>query len=203
MAKYDEIETGLGTYHAVYERDESGAWNVHVEEAPICHTWGNTIAQARERVRDALGLLYDDADAAEIVDRVMLDAKAERALKLARTKREAAEKAEKAAAQARVRFLREAFAAELGTPDVAAILGVTRQRVHSLAKAEGLEAPPSQGRRTTRTRRKKVAAKKARRKAAAKQKSSRAGGGVTIRSGGGVPGGRRKKAAGGSKKKTG
>jgi predicted RNase H-like HicB family nuclease len=66
------LGAGLGRYSAVYERDESGVWTVHVPEVPGCHTWGETLRQARSNVRDALSLWVDDADTAELVDSVEL-----------------------------------------------------------------------------------------------------------------------------------
>jgi predicted RNase H-like HicB family nuclease len=68
----DNLGAGLGRYTAVYKRDESGAWTVHVSEVPGCHTWGETLRQARSNVRDALSLWVDDADTAELVDSVEL-----------------------------------------------------------------------------------------------------------------------------------
>jgi predicted RNase H-like HicB family nuclease len=57
-------------YTAVYEQDPDGTWIVHVPEVAGCHTQGRTIDQARERIREALGLWVDNAESAEIVDDV-------------------------------------------------------------------------------------------------------------------------------------
>jgi DNA-binding NarL/FixJ family response regulator/predicted RNase H-like HicB family nuclease len=68
----ESLEAGRGRYTCVYERDESGAWIVHVEEVPGCHTWGETLRQARGNLRDALSLWVDDAETAELDERINL-----------------------------------------------------------------------------------------------------------------------------------
>ena len=59
-------------YNAVYEYDgDSDAWLVRVDGVAGCHTYGATLNEARERIREALGLFVDDADSAEIIDTVL------------------------------------------------------------------------------------------------------------------------------------
>ena len=53
------------TYTVTYERDERGLWVAHVKGIAGCHTQGRTLAQARERIREAL-MLFDD-DAAKVI----------------------------------------------------------------------------------------------------------------------------------------
>lgn len=82
------------TYTVVYERDENGLWVARVKGVPGCHTQGRTIAQARGRIREALGLFDPHADAAQLRDRVRLPgglARLVAAQRSARSKREAAE----------------------------------------------------------------------------------------------------------------
>ena len=55
-------------YRAVYDRDADGRWNVEIPEVASCYTYGRTIAQARARIREALGLYVQDAEHATIVD---------------------------------------------------------------------------------------------------------------------------------------
>ncbi len=45
-----------------YERDETGACTVNAPAIHGCRTYGRTIEQARERVRQALSLFASDAE---------------------------------------------------------------------------------------------------------------------------------------------
>jgi predicted RNase H-like HicB family nuclease len=65
-------------YEVVYERDEKGLWMAHVPDVPGCHTQGRTIAQARERIREALSLFDERAGQARLEDRVRLPSNLER-----------------------------------------------------------------------------------------------------------------------------
>jgi predicted RNase H-like HicB family nuclease len=56
------------TYQAVYERDEKGLWAAHIKAVAEYHTRGRTIAQARERVREALRLFDGLAEQACLLD---------------------------------------------------------------------------------------------------------------------------------------
>ena len=47
-----------------YERDERGFWVADVVGISGCHSQGRSIAQARARIREALGLFVEDAEAA-------------------------------------------------------------------------------------------------------------------------------------------
>lgn len=84
------------SYTVVYERDENELWVARVKGVPGCHTQGRTIAQARERIREALGLFDPHANAARIRDDVRLPASLARlvaAQRSAKSKREAVEAA--------------------------------------------------------------------------------------------------------------
>lgn len=43
------------TYRIILEPDEGG-YHAYVPALPGCHTWGKTIAEAREMVRDAINV---------------------------------------------------------------------------------------------------------------------------------------------------
>ena len=66
-------------YRAVYDRDADGRWNVEIQDVAGCYTYGRTIAQARERIREALGLYVQNAEHATIVDDIRLPARAREA----------------------------------------------------------------------------------------------------------------------------
>lgn len=125
---------------------EPGWWTVTIPEVPGCLSQGRGIAQARERVREALGLFRDDADDVEIVDDVRVPAAA-RSLIAAVKKANAA--AVKAATEASVRT-REAVqalsGAGLSTRDAGAALGLSQARVAQLLR-EAKKRPAKRGRR--------------------------------------------------------
>ena len=56
-------------YTAVYEHDGS-MWFVRVEGVEGCHSQGRTIAEARERIREALGLCAPGADLAQLNEEI-------------------------------------------------------------------------------------------------------------------------------------
>ena len=60
------------TYTVTYKRDEKGLWVARVKGIASCHTQGRTLAQARERIREALALFDDDAVKAILEDDVRL-----------------------------------------------------------------------------------------------------------------------------------
>ncbi len=129
------------SYTVRYERDEAGWWVAQVKEAPAAITQGRTIAEARRRIREALGLALDDDAAArrvELKDEVKLPADAQRALRQARAARArlAAEskKAQNTTAKA-VRTLLKGM--HLSVRDAGELIGISPQRVHQLAHENG------------------------------------------------------------------
>src|SRR5882672_1046377 len=81
----------MSTYKVIYDRDQSGAWIAKIPVIPGCHSYGRTIEQARERVREALDLWVRDASTAYLVDDVRLPSRLRASVKRARAEREKAE----------------------------------------------------------------------------------------------------------------
>jgi predicted RNase H-like HicB family nuclease len=109
------------TYRAVYEREPDGRWTVEISKVKGCHTYGRTIDQARDRIREALGLFVNHAETAEIVDEVRMPAAVKGAVRNARQMRQRLEVARtrvSAAEQRAVRYLRKTV--KLGHRDAAA-----------------------------------------------------------------------------------
>lgn len=80
------------TYTVTYERDQKGLWVARVKGIAGCHTQGRTIAQARDRIREALALFDDHAGKAQLEDDVRLPDNVNRlvgAQRSARSKQEA------------------------------------------------------------------------------------------------------------------
>ena len=122
-----------GRYEVVLERDGSGRWLAHVPSVAGCHTHGRTLAQTRERIREALTLWVENADTAELVEKLRLPegALAEiRRSRLARSRAARARGGAPAAAGEAARML----VGDLGLSvrDAAALLGLSHQRVQQL-----------------------------------------------------------------------
>ena len=81
------------TYRAVYEREADGRWTVAIPKVKGCHTYGRTIDQARDRIREALGLFVNDAETAAIEDDVRMPAAVKVAVRRARQSRQQLETA--------------------------------------------------------------------------------------------------------------
>jgi predicted RNase H-like HicB family nuclease len=144
----------VNTYKVVYERDDSGTWIAEVPSIPGCHSYGKTIEQARERVREALDLWVRDASSAYLVDDVRLPSRLRDSVKRARVERKKAEeqheRAQRTAAQAATELTRDMH---VSLRDAGEVLGLSRQRIQQL---------------TARTPRKTIAAKRRVRKARTK-----------------------------------
>lgn len=144
----------MSRYRVVYDRDESEAWIAKVPSVPGCHSYGRTIEQARERVREALGLWVRDASTAHLVDDVRLPTRLRVSVARARVARKRAEREQERARLTAVRAATELTRDwRVSLRDAGEVLGLSRQRIQQL---------------TARKSRKKTAAKHTARKAAAK-----------------------------------
>ena len=124
------------TYRVVYERDESGHWIASVPRVKGCHTYGRSINEARERIREALGLFVKNAARARLADDVRLPADVLHMIEAQRTARKRAERERKQAqamARRSVRLLTRRL--RLGVRDAAEALGLSHQRVQQLVDA--------------------------------------------------------------------
>ena len=134
-------EENVKTYTARLEREKDSRWTVELEEEPRVHTWGKTVEQALARVREAAALWFQtDEDDIELVPHPVLPKAAGRTVEQARQAREQARNADRLA----VERTRKAAAAltrrGISMRDVAAILGISHQRVHQLLAPE--QTPP-------------------------------------------------------------
>jgi predicted RNase H-like HicB family nuclease len=107
------------TYEVIYERDEAGVWVATVKGVSGVHTQGRTLAQARERIREALSLVDDHAGTAALVDNVRLPASIGRMVGSVRS----------------VRSKQESLAAKLRQLNVQAARALTKQVGLSLRDA--------------------------------------------------------------------
>ncbi|MDX2462284.1 MAG: hypothetical protein QNM00_19595 [Gammaproteobacteria bacterium] len=131
----DALLRGKGTYTAVYSREVDGAWIVYIRgHRHEIHSFARSLRRARENIRDALSLWYDDAEGATIVDRIDLApalkqelvATAELARRHGTISKELATKRRRA-----IRSLQESG---IGTRDIAELLELSQQRVSQIAR---------------------------------------------------------------------
>lgn len=119
-------------YRAVYEREPDGRWTVEIPRVRGCHTYGRTIEQARERIREALDLFVRDAGAVEIVDDVKLPADLKTEVKRARRLREKVSRDEQLMTAAQAKAVMAMRKMKLGHRDAGQLLGLSHQRVQQL-----------------------------------------------------------------------
>lgn len=125
------------TYRVVIEPDESGAWIAHVRGIRGCHTYGQTLAQVRVRIREALGLWTDDAESAELLEEIRLPGEARQAIRRSAAARKQAEQGRvdaQRATTAAAQFLVDRLG--LGMRDVGELLGLSHQRVQQLVSGQ-------------------------------------------------------------------
>ena len=127
----------MRTYKVIYERDESGVWVARAPGVPGAHSYGRTIEQARERIREALALWVANPEAAELVDDIRLPAKLRVSVRKARVARKRADtiqaKAQTSAASAARQLTGEL---RLSLRDAGEVLGLSRQRVQQLVSTK-------------------------------------------------------------------
>jgi predicted RNase H-like HicB family nuclease len=124
------------SYRVVYELDESGHWIATVPSVKGCHTYGRSIHEATERIREALGLFVGDAARARLVSSVRLPAKVKALIERQQTARSRAER-EQQRARAIVCRAVVALTKELGLSvrDAGELLGISHQRVQQLRES--------------------------------------------------------------------
>ncbi|MBW2224024.1 MAG: hypothetical protein JRF54_07335 [Deltaproteobacteria bacterium] len=131
----DDLLPGKGTYTAVYSREPDGAWIVYIRgHRHEIHTFARSLRTARENIRDALSLWYDDAGSATIVDRVELEPALEEELAEAEELARLHSDVSRRLAAKRRRAVRVLQKSGLGTRDIAELLELSQQRVSQIAR---------------------------------------------------------------------
>ncbi len=118
------------TYTVIYERDENGLWVAKVKGVAGCHTQGRTIAQARERIREALGLFDEDAEKAVLEDDVRLPGDVRRLITAQRSARSKQKAVEEELRELNVKAARTLTAdVGLSLRDAGELLGASQEAV--------------------------------------------------------------------------
>lgn len=127
-------------YTVTYELDEDSWWVASVKGVPGCHTQGRSIAQARTRIREALGLFVKNAAKAELIDDVDLGNLRDFVWTTMKAKlvqaRAASERAAKEQARAAeiTREIARKLVEKVSVRDAGEILGISHARVQQLVE---------------------------------------------------------------------
>lgn len=131
----DTLLPGKGAYTAVYSREPDGAWIVYVRgHRHEIHTFARSLRTARESIRDALSVWYDDANSATIVDRIELEPALEEELAEAEELARRHSDLSRELAAKRRRTVRALQSSGMGTRDIAELLELSQQRVSQIAR---------------------------------------------------------------------
>jgi predicted RNase H-like HicB family nuclease len=124
------------TYTVTYERDEKGLWFAQVKGVAGCHTQGRTIAQARERIREALSLFDEHAEKATLEDDVRLPSNLTRLVSAQRQARSKQKAGEEKLRELNVKAAR-ALTQEVGLSlrDAGELLGASQEAVRQWVEA--------------------------------------------------------------------
>jgi predicted RNase H-like HicB family nuclease len=125
------------TYTARLSRESDGTWSVELDEEPRVHTWGRSVSESLQRMREATALWFEcTEEEIELTPVADLRAEVMRAVSSARDARENARVAEERAADLTRRAANALVDSGLPLRDSAALLGISHQRVHQLVVAK-------------------------------------------------------------------
>jgi len=119
-----------------YELDESGAWIARIPSVKGCHTYGRSLSQARQRIREALWAAKDDkamAYSVELVEDIRLPAQLRRLLAALEKARQGERDASVRAREAAITAVRGLGRLHVSRRDAAALTGFSFQRIHQIA----------------------------------------------------------------------
>jgi len=126
------------TYRVKLTRDDDGAWLAQVPSVPGCHTYGRSIEQAMNRIREALALWVDDASTANLQSDIRLSEPARSNVRRVRSARDRAQRADEDARALLAETVRELTRDEgWSVRDVAGVIGLSPQRIHQISRELG------------------------------------------------------------------
>ena len=113
---------------------DDGWWTASARGVRGAQTQGRSIAQARRRVREALGLFVEDAAGAELIDHIRIDADTRSVIRKATEARRVLERQQKTVSQLSRTAVKK-LTSRMSVRDASEILGVSPQRVQQLASS--------------------------------------------------------------------
>ena len=131
----DELFPGKGAYHVVFSREADGAWIVWVKgHRHEIHSFARSLKAARENIRDALSLWYDDAETAELIPVFELSPELKARLRDLGKLRDRHQKLE-AEFEAKRRAVIDLLQSDgVGTRDIADMVELSQQRVSQISR---------------------------------------------------------------------
>lgn len=128
------MATVTNSYTATFERDDEGFWLVELVEEPRIHTYGRTLAKARDHIRDATALWFEVApEAFTLIEDIRLPKPVKATVDRARKERAKAQAIQESAAGATKKAARALVEeGRLSVRDAADVLGLSHQRVQQL-----------------------------------------------------------------------
>lgn len=123
-------------YAVQVQRDEAGWWVASAIDVPGVHTQGRTLAQARERIKEALSAATGAAGV-EIQEDLQLEHGLRDRLAAAMSARESADRLQREAQDAARAAVSEFARRGVSTRDAGDLLQLSHQRVHQLLRADG------------------------------------------------------------------
>lgn len=125
-------------YPVTIEPDEDGWWTVSADDVPGAHSHGQTIERAKANIKEAIAMMEELPEGAEetmeLAVRVVLPPASDEAVRAASLARDTYELASRELSSATSHAL-EVLAKEfpdMGSRDIAALLGISFQRVTQL-----------------------------------------------------------------------
>jgi predicted RNase H-like HicB family nuclease len=121
----------------VFEREADGWWLASVPSVSGCRTQGRSLAQTRERIKEALTVSLDEPEETELVEEVKLPKSISGLLVMVTSARKNAETAEARALSLNAKAAR-ALTGVWGVSlrDAAELLGLSHQRVAQILEAQ-------------------------------------------------------------------
>ena len=119
-----------------YDRDDNDTWFVKAVDVPGAHSYGRTIASARDHIREAIAVVLDvEPDDFDLSEEIRIpDASLEAAFETARASRASAEMAHDEALRSTAEALRLFDKSEmaLSLRDLSELTGISFQRVQQV-----------------------------------------------------------------------
>lgn len=127
------MDETMKSYTVSYERDKAGYWVASVRGVKGCRTQGRSLSEARARIREALALYVDDAETAELHDRVKLPGELQAVVGAVRRKAAKLVLLDAQVRAERARVVRQLVRERhLSRRDAAELVGLSFQRVQQL-----------------------------------------------------------------------
>ncbi len=127
----------MNQFRVVFEVEHDGNWLVRAPDIRGCHSYGRSLNEARNNIREALGLFVEGSSDIDLVEQRRLPRSARTAIQACLRARQDANTASDAAQRitaATARHLHQEIG--LGVRDIGEILGISHQRVAQLLAGE-------------------------------------------------------------------